>query len=382
MIHLVVYTAMAIILGAALTYAGETVVERIGEVTTITQINPKADKSLDYDNAKPITPMLNFAPHPVSFNNLYIQREGMPGFEPGAQGNGRMRPETLPLKISDPEEETPNNEAGVTPQEYGTSDHPFTTSRVDFIKEYPAKLYPYSPTGKLYFKIGGDTYVCSASLIKKGIAVTAAHCVTEFGSGRYFSDWEFIPALSWDKAPYGTWNVDAARVMTSYFDGTESCAVEGVVCPNDIAVLAISPKNDEYPGTFTGWYGYGWDGRGFTDEGITQIHQLGYPVSHDRGLLMQRTDSFGYVEVHSSNNTVWGSRQTGGSSGGPELVDFGLPSIFAGISEIDFNIVVGVTSWGYIDSRVKQQGASPFTSSNIIPLVESACGAYPAACDN
>jgi hypothetical protein len=43
-------------------------------------------------------------------------------------------------------------------------------------------------------------------------------------------------------------------------------------------------------------------------------------------------------------------------------------------------VVVGVTSWGYTSNLIKQQGASPFTSGNIVPIVNAACGAVPAAC--
>jgi hypothetical protein len=43
-------------------------------------------------------------------------------------------------------------------------------------------------------------------------------------------------------------------------------------------------------------------------------------------------------------------------------------------------MVVGVTSWGYDDTSIKQQGASPLTSGNIVPLMHAACTAVPAAC--
>jgi len=99
---------------------------------------------------------------------------------------------------------------------------------------------------------------------------------------------------------------------------------------------------------------------------------------------MQRTDSTGFVSSTNSNNTVWGSRQTGGSSGGPELVNLGTKAVLSG--GVSFgtyntsNIVVGVTSWGYTDQAVKQQGASPFLSTNITTLVNQACASIPAAC--
>jgi hypothetical protein len=44
------------------------------------------------------------------------------------------------------------------------------------------------------------------------------------------------------------------------------------------------------------------------------------------------------------------------------------------------NVVVGVTSWGYIDTAVKEQGASPFLITNIQALVTAACTAYPSWC--
>jgi len=93
---------------------------------------------------------------------------------------------------------------------------------------------------------------------------------------------------------------------------------------------------------------------------------------------MQRTDSEGFNSSQYVNNTVWGGRQTGGSSGGPELNNLGnAASLSVGYgSAASYNIVVGVTSWGYNDSRVKQQGASAFTSSNITLLVPYICTGY------
>ena len=139
------------------------------------------------------------------------------------------------------------------------------------------------------------------------------------------------------------------------------------------------PQNGWYAGNLVGWYGYGWDGYGFTNNSnLAAITQLGYPVSHDSGLLMQRTDAESYkASATQRYNNIIGSRQTGGSSGGPWLVNFGeLASLSQGVgvgAEANRNIVVGVTSWGYVDQAPKAQGASPFTSSNIVPLVSSVC---------
>jgi len=107
------------------------------------------------------------------------------------------------------------------------------------------------------------------------------------------------------------------------------------------------------------------------------VTQLGYPVSHDRGQEMQRNDSHGYPDFFNAKNTVIGSAMEGGSSGGPWMVNFTTgfanPSNAQGALEAAANRVVGVTSWGYVDPNQKQQGASPFTSNNILRLYQAAC---------
>jgi hypothetical protein len=105
---------------------------------------------------------------------------------------------------------------------------------------------------------------------------------------------------------------------------------------------------------------------------------------------MERNDSQGYTQGYTyaafSNNTIIGSLMTGGSSGGPWVVNLGLtpavasPTTFG--SAASHNIVVGVTSWGYTNTSPgpKQQGAAPFTSGNIVVLVNTVCARTPGAC--
>ncbi len=332
--------------------------------------------------AKPMPlPMSSAAPVAIA-GNAAAPSFGPAGNSQGSVGSGVMSPVNLGGSSAFA------SAAAVTPQEFGTSNHPFTTSRVDLATtpaNYISSRYPYRAAGKLYFRIGAASYVCSASLIKRGVIVTAAHCVTKFGGTlpRWYSSWQFVPAKYNALAPYGVWNASAPRVMTSYYNGTDACSQAGVICRNDVAVLTIVPQNRVYPGTAVGWLGYGWNGYGFTPTNLALINQLGYPVSHDAGLMMQRTDSQGFVSTMVSN-TVWGSRQTGGSSGGPEVVNLGTGAVLSGGvllgSEPQFNTVVGVTSWGYTNQAVKQQGASAFVSTNIVALVNAACAATPAAC--
>lgn len=383
-----VLLVVAAILGGLLAtgaLAAEGVVSQEGVVTSYTQPSQANGASaIDYPNAEPMPlPAVNLPPVEFPSAGSEVQYEGESGSEPGRRGDGEMNIMKLPLGKTAGEEEGIGAGDDIIPQEFGTSNHPFTTSRVDLASNTPSRLYPYRAAGKLYFQDGASTFVCSASLIKRGVVVTAAHCVAAFGQSRFYSNWQFVPAQFGNTAPYGVWGTSIAWVMTSYFNGTDSCAQAGVICQNDVAVLLLTPQSGVYAGTSTGWLGYGWNGYGFTPTSLALINQLGYPVSHDSGLKMQRSDSQGFVATSLSNNTVWGSRQTGGSSGGPEVVNLGKRAVLSGTSlgsEGGSNRVVGVTSWGYINPAVKQQGASPFTSGNIVPLVNAACTAAAEAC--
>jgi V8-like Glu-specific endopeptidase len=358
-----------------------------GSLTVLTMPSTQAqmmDVGVDFTHAQPLP--LPGAPSSLAvtaqadmINALTSQAAvSEPGHAPGRKGNGKSQP----LELGAPEAAA---SSGVTPQEFGTGNEPFNTARADLSPTATNKTYPYRASGKLFFTIPGDTrtWMCSASLIKRGVVVTAAHCVANFGQSQFYTNWQFVPGYRNGKAPYGTWTVQTAWVPTAYYNGTDACAVAGVVCQDDVAVLVLTASaTGKYPGTSTGWYGYGWNGYGFTG-GLTQITQLGYPVCLDNGFYMERNDSYGFTSSGNSNNTLIGSLMCGGSSGGPWLVNLGLRPSLTGTSAgtaPDPNVVVGVTSWGYTSTSPKQQGASPFTSNNIVPLVNSACTGVPAAC--
>ena len=247
----------------------------------------------DIADTKPMPlPQADIAPVGPTDGDKGPPRTAKPGFSPGKIGSGKSSAVDVPAAEDQPGE----LDDVVEPQEFGTSNHPFTTARVDTKANNVSKTYPYSASGKLYFKDGAVQYVCSASLIKRGIVVTAAHCVNDYGNKRFYTNFQFVPAKYNATAPFGTWNGGSVFVMTAYYNGTDVCAQAGVVCQNDVAVISTVPQKAAYPGTKTGWLGYGWNGYGFSPTNLSLINQLGYPVSHDAGNIMQRTDFAGLCQ--------------------------------------------------------------------------------------
>ena len=353
-------------------------------VTVLTVQNQQQVK-LDFVNAKPMPlPAISLPADPKQalINSLMSSpAPGAAGFSAGAVGNGV-------LDVVDLGAPSAVKEGGIAPDDYGLNAHPFTTERADLgtatLANATNKFYPYRAAGKLFFLIGSSTYMCSASLIKPGIVVTAAHCVANYGQSQFYTGWQFIPGYRNGIAPYAISTAATAFVLTKYWNGTDNCAVYGVVCPDDVAVIVLNykPGTKIFVGKNTGYFGYGWDGYGFSGT-LTHISQMGYPAGLDYAAYMERNDSYGYTDATYSNNTVIGSNMDGGSSGGPWLVNFGKDPVLTGETNGSApanNIVVGVTSWGYTDKSYKEQGGSPFTSGNITVLVNAACGSYPAQC--
>lgn len=295
----------------------------------------------------------------------------------------------------------------------GRDKWPYTTARVasssenatDDLIDSPVSAIPYRQTGKLMMLFGTTWYQCTASLVLPNVLVTAAHCVHDYGLGEAgFADSVYwVPANTGvpdgvSPGPFGVWNATDVVIANSYYAGTDTCArsAPGIVCNNDIAVVALASNGGQKAGqVLEGTYGWGYNGYSyvrspaFKNLVVADITQLGYPGSFDNGYQMQRNNSFGKYVVQVGRktttrkpllNTQLGSALTGGSSGGPWLVNFGtVPSIDSGASLGNYsasNVVVGVTSYGYTEVGINVQGASFFGQNHEFPL--SAYGIYGA----
>lgn len=274
---------------------------------------------------------------------------------------------------------------------------PFNTTNGAIV---PVASRPYRFAGKLWMRFGSSWYVCTASLVKKGVLITAAHCVHNYGQGQagFADEVRWYPAnYAAGGGPWGYYTGQSWRVPAPYVNGTDTCqtGAPGVVCNNDIATVRLLPKNGAYAGsTLGGWYSYGWNGYSFIatpifgNATVAAITQIGYPAAIDNGYQMLRGDSFGkYIAMAGANGKVLkniqlGSAMTGGSSGGPWLVNFGTAPVVTGSASlgkagtVGRNIVVGTTSWGYTSVGTNVQGASWFGQNAEFPA--AAYGSYGA----
>jgi hypothetical protein len=318
---------------------------------------------------------------------------------------------------------------GVGSQAYGPGSagkFPYTTKRVASWTnngpgaglDDPVTEYPWRATGKLWARWGTSWFVCTASLIKPSVLITAAHCVHVYGtqngtsaSNGYADEVRWYPAQYGGVFPYGAYLGRYWYVPTPYWNGTDTCTTVGVVCNNDLAIVVLWENNgllandaEAQAGDIVGWYAYSWNGYSFITSPYLgnrfagQITELGYPQAIDSGQRQIRTDSAGvYFQSGNLRNINIGTAQTGGSSGGPWLVNFGTPPVHnagssAGTSAAQ--AVATVTSWGYISLDHKVQGASWFGQNvqfpaadygghgagNIGRVVWQACAVFPAAC--
>ena len=296
---------------------------------------------------------------------------------------------------------------------YGTFGVPYTSTRVALGgsnqtsavgASFLSSTYPYRTIGKLTFSAG----YCSASLIRRSVIVTAAHCIQRFGSGSStFSGWQFTPghygaagATVQQIRPYGTWNWSAHVRPATWANGTDIGS--GSARDNDLAVIALAKNSsNQFIGDLTGWLGYGWNNPSFISSSktgnlsVAATSTLGYPGLMDLGTIMQRADGPSYLTtISSAGQILQGNNFTGGSSGGPWVVNFvsANPDLSGGAALGTFasTWVIGVTSWGSADpnagkdnysSQFRQNTRYPnasygiYGAGNIASLLQTLCSA-------
>ena len=323
------------------------------------------------------------------------------------------------------------------PVRYGTSVVPHTTqlvrgtrSKKNTSVDSITSSSPYNRAGKLYI-IQSSTSTsfgaCSASLIGRGLVLTASHCLFSYGESPKYTGGTsvlpykvyFVPAASKKTTsvslagtgatgPYGSWEVDGYSFPTCYVRG--NCT--GGWTSNDIAIIRLKKRSGSKPLPYQngiGYFGYGWGNYGFVRNKLfrniksNQITQLGYPggIGDSRsnfGGSMVRTDSLAKQQTRTNE---WGSMQSPGASGGPAIVNFGRAPFVTSRAHVgsktSANILVGTLSYGYTDSssvfkphllgasifgknanfrlgRYRDRAGKNWGAGNIGALMRAACG--------
>ena len=194
-------------------------------------------------------------------------------------------------------------------------------------------VYPSNTIGRLFFTLEGTDFSCSASVIHPHTLVTARHCVFDYSTGKFGSNFAFYPDLNNGKADTaigtGVWTANFAYTWTSGAAGMNY----------DIGLLALHDEDGKGchgdTGThpieyYVGYLGYTYGGN-FSQR---QWAVFGYPAETNstdgnafNGNWEIRTDAAtGNVNDNIggiyTNTIEIGSDQTGGASGGPWIIGY------------------------------------------------------------
>jgi len=187
--------------------------------------------------------------------------------------------------------------------------------------------------GRLFFSLEGGNFSCSASVIRPHTLVTARHCMFDYSTGTFGSNWAFYPDFNNGKADTaiggGIWFAEFAFTWVSGAPGFNY----------DIGLLAMHDANGQgcylindtaTTELYTGFLGYTYNG----DYSQRQWAVFGYPAetnSEDgnpfNGKWQIRSDAAtGHVNDdiggNFTNTVEIGSDQTGGTSGGPWIIGY------------------------------------------------------------
>lgn len=311
----------------------------------------------------------------TSPQNLLQQKMKTPIFGEGSPPIVNIKPDLRQLIKSSTLQKMVKNNPATTAFTFdrGSQAANFTSSRL--IPLSADLSYPYSTVGKLFFTTPEGDFVCSASVLRPRVILTAGHCVHSGSGGQegFFTNWKFIPAYRDGAAPYRTWDWSFVSVTRTWTDG-------GGVVPNAADYAMIESRDNIFDGTFrtlgsvVGWLG--WQTQSLIPN---HSHLLGYPCNLDNCEKMHQVTAQSAHAV-SPNNADYGSDMRGGSSGGPWVQNFGEFAIGQpGGTNAGQNRIVGVTSYIYTDASIMKEGSSIF-DARFIDLLNNICAHRSGNC--
>ena len=225
--------------------------------------------------------------------------------------------------------------------------------------------FPYTAVGKLFFTLFGVNYVCSASVIRPHVLLTARHCVYDYASKQWAVNVVFYPGYyNGTNSALGAWYAKALITHTSGADGWDY-DIGLIQTYNKKRTGCKATSSNKQIESYTGYLGYKYGGtyanRQFTD--------LGYPQAwpFTGKVMVQCSAKTGAVNSRGVTNTVEiGCDQTGGCSGGPWL-----NNLAAGSAASSKNQATSVNSFRWSDRPLAINGPQ-FMTNNFYKLLQKA----------
>ncbi len=192
-------------------------------------------------------------------------------------------------------------------------------------------------TGKVFFTMTGQAFVCSASSVTSAnadVVITAAHCVKD-GNRTWATNWEFVPGFTNGSRPYGTWTARQFFLAPQWIrTGNDN---------DDVAFVTLNPQRARgvtvHIGQVVGGQAIAFGAR------LAREYAFGYPAEppYDGTDLYYCSGPTSPDSFHSSKDTGLQCDMTAGSSGGPWLSGFD--------SATGRGIITSVNSFKYTTDR-------------------------------
>jgi len=184
----------------------------------------------------------------------------------------------------------------------------------DNIQPEAYTTWPLMAVGKVFFRDGGLSYVCSGSSAVNRAIWTAGHCVYNNTAHRCHTNFAFVPAYDTGSQPYGLWTSSDLWSLNGWTAGGANASAY------DIGMAVMNNLNGYTLSQRVGHLGM------LANGSRTQlVVALGYP----QAAPYNGNSMFGCYSQYRGTDPVFNPATnwidcdlTGGSSGGPWVIDF------------------------------------------------------------